>query len=59
MVYSRFFEVENFHKFHKSMAVLENFTLEIFPFQTCGYSLLKSKSKAPYICSRDKLYSKL
>ena len=32
--YSGFFEGENFHVFHKSLAICENFTLEIFPLQT-------------------------
>ena len=30
-----FFEGENFHKFHESIAICENFTLEIFPLQMC------------------------
>ena len=28
--YSGFFEGENFHEFHESIAIRENFTLEIF-----------------------------
>ena len=28
--YSRFFKEENFHKFHKSIAIHENFALEMF-----------------------------
>ena len=28
-----FFEGEIFHEFHESIAIRENFTLEIFPFQ--------------------------
>ena len=30
-----FFEGENFHEFHESIAIRENFTLEIFLLQTC------------------------
>ena len=30
ILYSEFFEGENFHEFHKLIAICENFTLEIF-----------------------------
>ena len=30
-----FFEGENFHEFHELITIRENFTLEIFPLQTC------------------------
>ena len=28
------FRGENFHEFHESIVICENFTLEIFPFET-------------------------
>ena len=33
--YSGFFQGGNFHEFHESIAIRENFTLEIFPLQMC------------------------
>ena len=35
ILFSRFFEGENFHAFHESIAVRENFTLKIFLLQMC------------------------
>ena len=33
--YSMFFEGQKFHKFYESIAIRENFTLEILPLQMC------------------------